>query len=223
MGDGETGQANIVFGPLPAGSKIVTTGNAAMVEGVIFDLDGTLVDSGLDFDRMRREMGLPQGVPILETLEAMEPAESARCWRILQQHEETGARGATLIPGVREFLDTLSQRALRRAVLTRNSRRLALATLERLGLEFDPIVTREDAPAKPDPTAVLSICAAWNVAVENVVVIGDFRYDIEAGNRAGARTILFTAGRAPHEVAGADAADSTLPSFDRAAELLGLA
>ena len=43
----------------------------AQVRGIIFDLDGTLVDSRLDFDAMRHEMGLPTGIPILEGLAAI--------------------------------------------------------------------------------------------------------------------------------------------------------
>jgi len=39
-----------------------------MIRGIIFDLDGTLADSQLDFDAMRREMELPLGLPILEAL-----------------------------------------------------------------------------------------------------------------------------------------------------------
>ncbi len=45
--------------------------------GVIFDLDGTLVDSGLDFDEMRREMQLPPRQPILEAIARL-PDEQAR-------------------------------------------------------------------------------------------------------------------------------------------------
>ena len=39
------------------------------IRGIIFDMDGTLVDSRLDYDAIRREMGLPAGMPILEGLE----------------------------------------------------------------------------------------------------------------------------------------------------------
>src|SRR5438128_1855995 len=114
------------------------------IRGVIFDLDGTLVDSRLDFDLMRREMGLPEGLPLLEAIAELSPSEAERCWGILHQHEERGAREATLYQGVPEFLAALAERDLRRAVFTRNSRRHTLATLARLELEFDPVVSRED-------------------------------------------------------------------------------
>ena len=46
------------------------------IHGVVFDLDGTLVDSALDFAAMRRDMQLPAGQPILEAFEAAVEADS---------------------------------------------------------------------------------------------------------------------------------------------------
>jgi HAD superfamily hydrolase (TIGR01509 family) len=114
------------------------------IRGAIFDMDGTLVDSSLDFEAMRREMGLAGGLPLLEAIAQASADDAERCWAILHEHERRGAQRATLYPGVREFLDTLGQRGLRRAIFTRNSRLSTAATLERLRLEFDPIVCRED-------------------------------------------------------------------------------
>ena len=42
------------------------------IRGVIFDLDGTLIDSGLDFEQMRREMEFAPGRWILETIALLE-------------------------------------------------------------------------------------------------------------------------------------------------------
>ena len=93
------------------------------IRGAIFDLDGTLVDSGLDFDQMRREMNLAPGLPLLEAIEQLPAAHAERCWAILAEHELAGARRSTLYPGVREFVHALEVRGLRRAIFTRNSRR----------------------------------------------------------------------------------------------------
>ncbi|HVU85896.1 MAG TPA: HAD family hydrolase [Gemmataceae bacterium] len=199
---------------------MVRTSPSLSVRGVIFDLDGTLVDSGLDFDAMRREMGLPPGQPLLEAIESLPEQEAQRCQAILARHEWEGANRATLMPGVADFLGTLAERGVHRAIFTRNARDVVLATLARLALDFDTVVAREDAPAKPDPTAVWQICAAWQLAPSAVALIGDFRFDIEAGNRAGVRTVLYTAGAEPLPAHGALDADYCLRSFEDAGNLL---
>lgn len=84
----------------PSLARIRGESDPGSVAGIIFDMDGTLVDSGLDFAAMRREMGLPDGVPLLETLENLNAAESARCRAILHRHEEAGAERASVLPGV---------------------------------------------------------------------------------------------------------------------------
>ena len=152
--------------------------------GIIFDLDGTLVDSRLDFDAMRREMGLPVGVPILE--------------------------GLANVPDGPE-------RGIPSAVLTRNSRESAERTLHRWKLSFSQIVTREDAPPKPDPAGVHLIADRWGLPPHQLVVIGDYLFDLQAGRRAGTRSVLFAPGECPEF---ANEADFVLRDFRHAVDLL---
>jgi len=193
---------------------------AGPIRGLIFDLDGTLVDSGLDFDQMRREMGLVEGQPILEALAELPAERASECYEILALHEERGAEHATLMPGVVEFLAAARARSWRCGLMTRNCRRSALATLERLALEFDPIICRDDGPIKPDPAAVLEICRLWQVPAASVAVIGDYRFDLEAGRRAGARTALLLSGRDSSRLSWAGDADFVFDSFLEADQLL---
>ena len=162
-----------------------------MIDGIIFDLDGTLLDSGLDFELMRAEMGLPPGQPILEALSGLPPAELPACNAILHQHELAGAERAVPLPGVVDFLLDLERRGIRRAVVTRNSRPITQAMLAKLPVSFDPVITREDGPIKPDPWAAETICRAWQVPPERVVMIGDYWFDIACGRGAGVRTVLY--------------------------------
>ena len=192
----------------------------APVLGVVFDLDGTLVDSALDFDAIRREMELPRGTPLLEAIAALPEERAVRCRDILARNEREGAERATLMPGAEELVSLLASRGVRQAVLTRNSRDTALTTLARLGLSFELVFGRDDAPHKPDPTAICRACEAWQLPREQVAIVGDYLFDLEAGRRAGVRTVLYTAGRDLRGVAWTALADFQLVCFTRAAELL---
>jgi HAD superfamily hydrolase (TIGR01509 family) len=190
------------------------------VRGVVFDMDGTLVHQALDFEAIRREIGLPPGTPLLEALEQLPPPKRAAAWDALDRHEQAAAGAAEVLPGVREFLDWLGERRVRRAVLTRNSRASAEAVLSRCGLAdlFDPVVSRDDAPYKPQPEGVWRICAAWGLAPSEVLVVGDYVYDLRAGRRAGALTALITHGR---DWPFAGEADLVFTDFAEGMEKLG--
>jgi HAD superfamily hydrolase (TIGR01509 family) len=200
--------------PEPAGHAIATP-----IAGIIFDLDGTLVESALDFAAMRLEMGLPPGRPILEALALLPATKATRCRDILHRHEQAGAERATPVAGIPELLARIDARGLRRAVFTRNSRRATERALAR-GLHFDHIVTRDDGPVKPDPWAVLYLCRLWQAEPERVLVIGDYRFDIEAGRNAGARTLLYTRGHPGAGLPGAELADGWLESFSDPGQIL---
>jgi HAD superfamily hydrolase (TIGR01509 family) len=170
------------------------------IQGVIFDLDGTLVDSRLDFPAMRQEIGLLPGTPVLEGALALTGPSARRAWAIIEEHERRGAETATAMPGVRALLDELHRRAVRVAVATRNGRTFARNSLERLHLPINLVVTRDDAPPKPDPAPLLKILKAWQMTPERAAMIGDYRFDLEAGRAAGTQTVLYSADCTPQEI-----------------------
>jgi phosphoglycolate phosphatase len=184
------------------------------IRGAIFDLDGTLVDSRLDFEAMRREMELPDGLPILEAIDRLPREAAERCWRILTEHELAGAERATAYPGVADFLRRLTLADVHRAVFTRNSRPVTLATLANVKLTFEGIVCREDGPVKPDPAAIHHICRGWNIQPAECVVFGDHRFDVEAARAAGAHAVLFTGSGEPSGLVSDDLADLVLASYE---------
>lgn len=188
------------------------------LRGVIFDLDGTLVDSGLDFDAIRRDLGLSPGELILETVSMMPPGtEKDDCLLVLRNHELRGAHRATLMPGADELLAKLNDDGIPMAVLTRNSRESTDLTLSRLGLKFSMVVTRDEVPPKPDPAGLLMICEHWKIAPSESIYIGDYLFDIQAGQNAGMPTMLYTPGTPPDY---ANLADFTVQSFSEALELV---
>ncbi|MBL7139508.1 MAG: HAD family hydrolase [Planctomycetes bacterium] len=160
---------------------------------VIFDLDGTLLDSPLDFDAIRAEIGLPAGVPILEALEDIGPADRARAEAVIDRHETEAVRASRLIPGAADLLAHLRGRGVKTALLTRNSRASVEAAARRHSLVFDAAVTREDHEPKPSPQGVRHLMAACGARADETVLVGDFRFDIEAGAAAGVRTVAVVA------------------------------
>jgi HAD superfamily hydrolase (TIGR01509 family) len=162
---------------------------------VLFDMDGTLTEPLLDFELIRRDMGIASGRPILEALAEMEESARRTAQEVLHQHEERAAAGSKLNPGCGELLDCLKQRRIAAAVITRNSRASVRTILDLHRLHFDVLITREDGKFKPDPAPLLEACRRLGVATQEAWMVGDGQYDVEAGRAAGARTLWLSHGR----------------------------
>jgi HAD superfamily hydrolase (TIGR01549 family) len=165
-----------------------TEGDARMLRCVIFDLDNTIVDSDLDFAAIRAEVGTEE--PILEYRAAAGDAEKRRVDEILGRHERRAAETCTLSDGAEEMLSFLRTRGIRTALLTRNSRQSVNTVLARHRLQFDFVVSREDSAPKPSPEPIFLICERFGAQPGEALVVGDYLYDVQAGQAAGARTIL---------------------------------
>jgi HAD superfamily hydrolase (TIGR01509 family) len=169
----------------------------------MFDMDGTLTMPVHDFDAMRRELGLPQGIGTLEGLAALPPELQAERRELLNEIGWRYALQAQPQPGAPELLAALAARGARLGIITRNARRNTEETLRRIGCArwFAPedIATRDEGEPKPAPEAVLRLLSRWGEAPGSGVVIGDAIYDLQAGRAAGAATVLLDpSGSAPH-------------------------
>lgn len=161
------------------------------IEAVIFDLDGTLTEPFLDFDRIRCDMGLaPEDGGVLEAMDRMPEPERKRAEAILLSHEQAAAERSSLNDGAAALIDALRHRGITIGLLTRNTRANAVFVAEKHGLHFDGMICREDGPAKPDGYGVQTLCAQFGAALERTLVVGDFKHDLEAARNAGAIAIL---------------------------------
>ncbi len=159
----------------------------------LFDMDGTLTLAMHDFDAMRRELDLPAGVPILEALDAMTAGQARDKRRALDEMELRMAHEAQEQPGATALLEGLAAQGVSLGIVTRNGRDIADATLTACGLSqyfhTDAIVSRDCAPPKPGPEGIQLVLERWDALPSSAVMVGDYRFDLEAGQRAGCRTV----------------------------------
>lgn len=160
----------------------------------VFDMDGTLTIAVHDFAAIRRALQIPESDDILHHLAALPPEQAApkRAW--LLDHERELACAARPAAGAFELLQALRERDCRLGVLTRNAHELALVTLETAGLgdffRTEDILGRDEAPPKPHPGGLLQLAARWGIEPRAMMMVGDYRFDLECARAAGARSVL---------------------------------
>ncbi|HEX8341535.1 MAG TPA: HAD family hydrolase, partial [Tepidisphaeraceae bacterium] len=161
----------------------------------LFDMDGTLTLDAVDFADIRRQLGLTPTDSILDALTHMPPAERAEAEALVHAREAAAAAESALADGCADLLAWLDARGIGRALITRNRRSNVRTVFDRHGLHFDIAITREDGKFKPDPAPLLLACERLGVAPAQAWMVGDWKYDIEAGNAAGMPTVWLDLGR----------------------------
>jgi HAD superfamily hydrolase (TIGR01549 family) len=160
----------------------------------VFDMDGTLTIAVHDFAAIRVALAIPAEDDILTHLAALPADEAAAKHAWLLEHERDLALGSRPAPGAVELVRELAGRGYRLGILTRNARELAHVTLQAIGLAdcfaVEDVLGRDEAPPKPHPGGLLKLAEAWSVAPEAMVMVGDYRFDLDCGRAAGARTVL---------------------------------
>jgi HAD superfamily hydrolase (TIGR01549 family) len=174
---------------------------------LVFDLDGTLVDSvyqhvlawrealegtGIDLSvwRIHRRIGMSGGLFINALMRETGRSISAQEGRELQDaHARAYARRIDQLrplPGSVELLQHLTENRIAWAIATSGGRATAERTLAILGLPSDiPVVTRDEVPfAKPDPHLFLAAAARLGAPIEDSIVVGDSVWDMLAAQRA---------------------------------------
>lgn len=182
------------------------------LSAVLFDLDGTLLDTAPDFavvvNQLRQRHGkepLPyqpirdtvsNGARALVTLafelqEGDSGFESIR-QELLDLYERHLAVETVLFPGLAEVLNWLEQQQLPWGVVTNKPRRFAQPLMESLSLaeRCSTLVCPDDVSnTKPDPEPLLLACRQIQRPARQTIYVGDHRRDIEAGINAGMKTL----------------------------------
>jgi sugar-phosphatase len=190
------------------------------VEAVLFDIDGTLVDSTPAVERTWRTWASHRDVDVAELLRVchgrrtedtvaqfLPEDERAAGVAELEQLELEDLDGVVALPGTRELLVRLPPD--RWAAVTSGSQRLMRARLAAAGLPVpDVLVAAEDVDAgKPDPEGYLSAAASLGLGVDRCLVIEDAPAGVAAGRAAGAWTLAVATS---HDAADLEAADAVV-------------
>ena len=184
-----------------------------MIRLVVFDCDGTLVDSQHAIVAAMRQAFVDNALPppepeavrqivglsLLKAMEALEPnaiperhraleRDYRRAFRLLRQRED---HHESLYPGAAETLAALDEAGYLLGVATGKGRLGLRTTLERHGLEghFVTLQTAEDAPSKPHPGMLERAMAEAGVGASETALVGDTVFDIEMAVNAGAAPI----------------------------------
>ena len=159
----------------------------------IFDLDGTLTIAVHDFNAIRKELGIPEGQPIIKTLESLPAKESRKQKKKLQEIEEKLALNASPAPGVKRLLEALSRQNYFLGILTLNTRENAWTTLKALGLSDyftrESVIGRWCAEPKPSTEGIKKLLNHWNVCASETLIVGDYLYDLQVGRATEIATV----------------------------------
>ena len=181
------------------------------VEGVLFDLDGTLLDSAPDLYaalvRQCAEEGVapPDYAPVREVVsrgsrailrcafgDRGESAVEALVPRYLAFYEEELARDTHAFTGVDAMLDGLERQGIRWGVVTNKPGFLTDPLLARIGWtgRAAAVVSGDTLPVKkPDPAPVRLACETAGIDPARSLFVGDDRRDVQAGAAAGLYTV----------------------------------
>lgn len=186
----------------PAGNIIL--GMKMKLKLVIFDLDGTVVENSYDWPAIKRELGVPAG-SILAYLDSLPEPQKSEKYALLRRYEKEQTENSVLKEGVREFLDWLAATGVNRALVTNNSQDNTRHLLEKFGLEFDLVLTRESGLHKPAGAPFLKVMENFGVRASETAVVGDTNYDLLAARGAGIKMIFIL--KSPMTPAGLEGAE----------------
>ena len=156
-----------------------------MLKAIFFDMDGTITRPYIDWKTLRQRVGVPEGMTIMAHIETLSGPEQSRAERAVEEAETEAAERAELNPGAAALICGLRAHPLKLALITNNHRRAMHKVVDKFDLDFDLLLSREDAPLKPAPDLLLLALEKLRLQPQETCFIGDGRYDQMASEAAG--------------------------------------
>ena len=186
--------------------------SAAALQAVLFDLDGTLIDSAPDLAGAANDMRAARGLPALPyalrrpmvgsgargmvgqafDVDPDDERFSALRDEFLQRYEARMTRETKAFPEVLTLLDALDQRRLPWGIVTNKAARYSEPLVAALGLaqRAQVLICGDTTPhAKPHPAPLLEAARRMGMAPTACAYVGDDQRDVQAGDAAGMVTI----------------------------------
>jgi N-acetyl-D-muramate 6-phosphate phosphatase len=186
-----------------------------LITTILFDLDGTLVDTAPDLAHALNLQLKRHGKPPL-AYEAIRPFAShgsrglvgfgfgvtPKDGNFLKMRDEyltlydtVFTRSPVLLPSIADLLQLIENKGIKWGIVTNKPRRFTEGLIESMDLNLENraacIVCGDDAPQpKPSPATLLMACEQVGVKPENCMYVGDAERDIIAGKAAGMKTVV---------------------------------
>jgi hydrogenase expression/formation protein HypE len=173
------------------------------IKAVLFDFDGTLTKPGaLNFPLLKETIGCPAESPVLEFIENL-PSRSQRdeASAVLARFEKEAAAISKPNPGAQDLIHYLRSKNLAVGIITRNtilSIKRSLKNFKDIDLSaFDVIISRETpVQIKPSGDGIILAAEMLNIDAKQMLMVGDYIFDIHAGQAAGCITVLINYNKA---------------------------
>ena len=187
--------------------------SASLISAVLFDLDGTLVDTAPDLgyalnlqlerhgkaplpDAKIRPFASHGSRGLIGLGFGITPKDDgflAMRDEYLDIYDGVFTRSPALLPGIAELLQAIESKDLKWGIVTNKPRRFTQRLIESMVLHKRAacVVSGDDAPQpKPSPATLLMACEKVGVNPENCMYVGDAERDIIAGKAAGMKTVV---------------------------------
>lgn len=180
-----------------------------MINTILFDYDGTLMDTNEvvlrswqhtfrtirgheeDPDEIRKTFGEPLVLTLEKTFPEIPVSESLEVYRTYQREVFTDF--VEVFPGMLELLENLKDKGYKLGLVTSRTKDTTWRGLEHYGMDkyFDAVITAGDTDKhKPDPEPILITLDKLDSSPQEAVMVGDTMFDLQCAKNAGVKSII---------------------------------